>query len=115
MLSSWRDIRQTANTTDAQLTAKFKKTSLFSTVRDAFEAEDDQKANILPLDEAAVLPTQNELASRWSGYSNEQIAELLRDYQEEKRRLEDMDLLPIVERVKELVLQEMEPQDVDMH
>ena len=46
---------------------------------------------------------------------NEQIAELLRDYQEEKRQLEDMDLLPIVERVKELVLQEMEPQDVDMH
>ena len=83
-------------------------------MRDALENDSGSSSSILSLDDAVLLPTEEELASRWPGHSEDQIAELLADYREEKRRLEDMDLQPIVERVKELVVQEMETHDVEM-
>ncbi|KAI5123360.1 hypothetical protein M0805_001781 [Coniferiporia weirii] len=118
----WANIRKTANTSDTQLVDKFRRTALYATAKDALrrsgstrfteldaDSEHMNAANsILPLDEAAQLPVQEELASRWPGHADEQLAALMRDYESEKKRLAQLELEPIVERVKELAVQELE-------
>ncbi|THH12017.1 hypothetical protein EW145_g257 [Phellinidium pouzarii] len=124
----WANIRKTANTTDTQLVEKFRGTVLYATVKDGLrrsnatrftdiEADPEQggSANvILPLEEAAQLPTQAELESRWPGHSDDQLAALAQDYESEKTRLEELALMPIVERVKELVVQELDMEDAGL-
>ncbi|KAH8116942.1 Non-repetitive/WGA-negative nucleoporin C-terminal-domain-containing protein [Phellopilus nigrolimitatus] len=112
----WAQIRKTANTTDTQLVDRFRRTALYSTVKDALRrteppAESDEEQNtttILPLDEAAQLPAPEELASRWPGHADEQLATLAHDYESEKQRLEQLDLVSVIDRVKELAVQELE-------
>ena len=73
---------------------------------------------VLSLGEAVQLPSREELASRWPGHSEEQLDALARDYQSERHRLEALDLGPIIQRIKELAVQELEGgleiDDVDM-
>lgn len=110
---SWEKIRKTANITDSQLIQKFRNTALYDTVKDALaRADGGVEKTLLPLDEAAILPTQEELESRWPGHSTDQIQALMRDYESEQKRLVDLDLHPIMERVKELAIQELEEEMV---
>ena len=108
-LYSWPKIRKTVNITDTQLIQKFRNTALYQTVKDSLTREEGgaEKA-LLPLEEAAIIPTLEELQSRWPGHSTDQIQAIMRDYEAERKRLAELDLQPIIERVKELAIQELE-------
>ena len=108
-LYSWPKIRKTVNITDTQLIQKFRNTALYQTVKDSLTREEGgaEKA-LLPLEEAAIIPTLEELQSRWPGHSTDQIHAIMRDYEAERKRLAELDLQPIIERVKELAIQELE-------
>lgn len=108
-LYSWPKIRKTVNITDSQLIQKFRNTALYQTVKDSLTREEGsaEKA-LLPLEEAAIIPTLEELQSRWPGHSTDQIQVIMRDYEAERKRLAELDLQPIIERVKELAIQELE-------
>ena len=108
-LFSWPKIRKTVNITDTQLIQKFRNTALYQTVKDSLTREEGgaEKA-LLPLEEAAIIPTLEELQSRWPGHSTDQIQAIMRDYEAERKRLAELDLQPIIERVKELAIQELE-------
>ena len=121
---SWANISKTANKTDTQLVEMFKKTALYSTIRDelrragaTLEIEEISTANVLlPVEEASRLPTREELESRWPGHADEQIDALIQDYVKEKERLESVELEAIVNRIKELVIQEVteEGEEIEM-
>ena len=124
--NSWENISRTANKTDTQLVERYRKTALYATIKEALrrarEVQDEisdfnELANtpnlVLPVSEAAQLPSWEELASRWPGHADEQLQALVHDYENERRKLEAFDLSPIVERVKELAVQELE-EDVEM-
>lgn len=102
---SWIRIRQTANVTDAQLIAKYRHTALYAAVMDALDSEGELDANLLTPEQAAILPTREELTSRWPGHSTEQIEDLIRDYETEDRRLQSLDLEYVFDRVKELAVE----------
>ena len=106
---SWPKIRKTVNITDTQLIQKFRNTALYQTVKDSLTREEGgaEKA-LLPLEEAAIIPTLEELQSRWPGHSTDQVQAIMRDYEAERKRLAELDLQPIIERVKELAIQELE-------
>ena len=108
-LYSWPKIRKTVNITDTQLIQKFRNTALYQTVKDSLTREEGgaEKA-LLPLEEAAIIPTLEELQSRWPGHSTDQIQSIMHDYEAERKRLAELDLQPIIERVKELAIQELE-------
>ena len=46
---------------------------------------------LLPLEEAAIIPTLEELQSRWPGHSTDQIQAIMRDYEAERKRLAELD------------------------
>lgn len=118
--NSWASISKTANKTDTQLVEKFRRTALYATVKDALRRSRNEQGTtlspedlintpnvVLPIIEAAQLPSRDELSSRWPGHSDEQLEALLYDYENERQRLEAFDLAPVVERVKELAVQEL--------
>ncbi|TDL24789.1 hypothetical protein BD410DRAFT_813702 [Rickenella mellea] len=101
----WNAIRKTAHVTDGQLIAKFRHTALYTAVADQLSGGVDQfNANLLTPEQAAVLPTMEELTSRWPGYSNEQIAELMRSHEMERTTLLGLELDYVFDRVKELAI-----------
>ena len=106
---SWPKIRKTVNITDTQLIQKFRNTALYQTVKDSLTREEGsaEKA-LLPLEEAAIIPTLEELQSRWPGHSTDQVQAIMRDFEAERKRLAELDLQPIIERVKELAIQQLE-------
>lgn len=69
---------------------------------------------MIPPVQAGVLPSREELAARFSGYSDTQLSQLMRDYEEEAKILNDLALEDVFERVKELAMQEAEQEDADM-
>ena len=114
---SWPSISRTTNKTDAQLDVTYRRTALYATVKDALlRAQDEHRSSlsdidltqiVYPLEEAAKLPTLDELASRWPGHSDEQLEELEADYGKERERLQVMGMEAIIDRVRELALEEM--------
>ncbi|EJD02313.1 uncharacterized protein FOMMEDRAFT_124682 [Fomitiporia mediterranea MF3/22] len=128
----WARLTKTVNVTDTQLVERFRKTALYATVRDTFRRlrfEQGTPSNpddllttpniVLPVNEAAQLPSREELESRWPGHTDEQIEALSNDYANERQRLVEFDLVPVVERVKELAVQELkeefEVEDIAMN
>ena len=53
--------------------------------------------------EALVLPSKEEIMSRWPGLSTEQVESLIMDYIFEQDRLEGFQLDDVYVRIKELV------------
>jgi nuclear pore complex protein Nup133 len=53
--------------------------------------------------EALVLPSKEEIMSRWPGLSTEQVESLIMDYMFEHDQLEEFQLDDVYVRIKELV------------
>ena len=100
---------KTANVTDAQLHEKFRRTALYQSVHEAMgRTQPGEELQLEPLSSAAIIPTKEELESRWPGHTVAQLEALAKDYKRERQQLLDLDLESIVERVKELAAMEME-------
>ena len=100
--SSWNELRKTANVTDSQLIAKFKNTALYTAVTVALDLDGDYEQKVLNPEQAAILPTWEELAGRFPGYSTNQLTALMSDYETEARILTELQLEDVFERVNEL-------------
>jgi len=107
-LHSWPRILPTANATDAQLIARLKETALYNALAEACIAEGGLARNALSPVEAELIPSRDELESRWPGHTSEQIDDLLRDYAAERDLLKGLELESVVGRVRELALQDTE-------
>ena len=57
-------------------------------------------------DDALPAPTSEEIASRWPGMPPDEVASLLRDYESQSFELAALQLKDVVERVRELVVQD---------
>lgn len=100
---SWTAIRHTVNATDAEITQRFRNTALYHALLHALAADRDHtKGFILEPAEARIVPTVAELRSRWPGMPDEEVEDLIRDYQWESMRLKEYALDDVVERVREL-------------
>lgn len=56
--------------------------------------------------EAAIPPTSAEVSSRWPGMPSEDVAALVRDHEWECRTLAELGLEDVVERVRELAMED---------
>lgn len=142
-LRSWIKLQQTANVSDKQLEARYRQTALYSAIKEIalraeIVSEDPEQPSQSsptnpfrapstkrpPLDarievpspdvEALAPPSHDELASRWPGHSEDELAALAADYVKECSRLQSMQPLgPVVQRVRELVSLELEEDRMD--
>lgn len=111
---SWDGIRQTANVTDAQLTARFRATALYHTLIVILPIINSTPPNeTLPegfdLDQSQCLPVplMPETSSRFSGMPAETVGELARDYRAESTCVEQMKLEDVYFRVRELAMEDV--------
>ena len=104
---SWHNIRQTANITDAQLNARFQGTALYATLLAVIPKNHQPEGYELPPSQAAAVPAQLTLSSRWPGLSQEEMEALVEDYRSEGKQLEGLDLEDEYHKVRELVLHDI--------
>ena len=104
---SWDAIRKTTNVSDAELQKRFKNTALYNTLLEILPREDDQEGYETVPDVALMIPSTEEIASRWPGKPQDQIERLIQDYNLECDRLGDMDLNDVYHRVRELAVEDL--------
>lgn len=100
-------IRQTANATDAEVSDRLRNTALYA-VQQAVTTFSGQhpEGYVLQPDEALPTPNQDEITSRWPGMSSDDVAALMSDYEGESFELAALKLEDIVDRVRELAVQD---------
>lgn len=104
---SWNQIRQTAGATDDQVTDRFRNTALHAAFMGTLDVSVDHPDGYILLPHDAIPPpTSAEISSRWPGMPTEEVAALLRDYQWESRALEELGLEDVVDRVRELAMED---------
>ena len=92
---SWTAILKTTDISDATLTERYRGTALYFILFSG--------APSISPSEALVLPSKEEIMSRWPGLSTEQVESLIMDYIFEQDRLEGFQLDDVCVRIKELV------------
>ncbi|KAI0065375.1 hypothetical protein BV25DRAFT_1880143 [Artomyces pyxidatus] len=102
----WETIRQTIGLTDAELNERFCSTALFAALTATLPKRHQPTGYILSPTEALPAPSTDELASRWSGMSPEQMETLAADYQAESALVAEYDLSEAYLRARGLVLSE---------
>jgi len=114
LLRSWDGIRQTANVTDTQLTARFRATALYHTLTVILPIINSTPLNeMLPegfdLDQSQCLPVplMPETSSRFPGMPAEMVGELARDFRVESTCVEQMRLEDVYFRVRELAMEDV--------
>ncbi|KAG5635761.1 hypothetical protein H0H81_010181 [Sphagnurus paluster] len=101
------DIRKTSNVSDAELSTRFRSTALYFTLCAILpEAHQPQGYETLP-DLALITPSEAEITSRWPGLSQEEVDDLIQDYNLECDRLGEMDLNDVYHRVRELAVHDV--------
>ena len=95
-------IRQTRNVTDAALNERFEKTALYVALRDVLHSHHKPEGFHLEIADAVPIPTSAEIASRWPGMAPEEVEALAIDYQLESKRVVELALDDVYDRVKEL-------------
>ncbi|KAJ8078829.1 hypothetical protein PM082_013112 [Marasmius tenuissimus] len=107
----WDAIRKTTNVSDAELQKRFKNTALYNTLLETLPREDDQEGYETVPDVALIIPSVEEIASRWPGMPQDQIERLIQDYNLECDKLGDMDLNDVYHRVRELAVEDLTGQE----
>ncbi|KAK1236521.1 hypothetical protein PQX77_000214 [Marasmius sp. AFHP31] len=107
----WDAIRRTTNVSDAELQKRFKNTALYNTLLEILPREDDQEGYETVPDVALIIPSVEEIASRWPGMPQDQIERLVQDYNLECDKLGDMDLNDVYHRVRELAVEDLTGQE----
>jgi len=101
---SWKNIRKTANISDAELKERFQNTALYATFYSILPSINQPNGFVTEPNFALVIPSTTEVASRWPGISAEQVDAIVRDYTTECDRLGDLDLEDVYHRVYELAI-----------
>ena len=103
--SSWNQIRQTANVPDAEINGRLRRTALYAALQMTTRG-----INSIILDPAQtqVIPSLEELQSRWQGAPIEEIADIRRDYESDAREIEALALEDVFARVRELVVEDLD-------
>lgn len=96
---SWDMICKTANVSDEQVTERFLNTALYATF--CATPGQDQRSEIPP-DEALLVPSEEEIKSRWPGMSPEQVQSIAEDYDWERDRLGEFNLEDAFSRIRDL-------------
>ncbi|KAK7054841.1 hypothetical protein VNI00_003304 [Paramarasmius palmivorus] len=104
----WDAIRRTTGVTDAELTKRFKDTALYNTLLEILPREHEQEGYETVPDVALIIPTAEEIASRWPGMPQDRIERLIQDYNLECDKLGDLDLNDVYHRIRELAAEEIE-------
>lgn len=102
---SWEALQKTSDVSDDELNARYQETALYSTLITTIQREDGP---LIQPSEALMIPTNEEMASRWPGMSTDQIEALGRDYIAEQDRLGDLELDDVFTRIQELAAHAVE-------
>ncbi|KIY43404.1 hypothetical protein FISHEDRAFT_52783 [Fistulina hepatica ATCC 64428] len=101
----WDSIRLTADVSDAELTARFRRTALYTTLRALLIRDNSDRVPVgyitVP-DEAKVIPSEEEIESRWPGMAPDEVHALMHDYELESHTLVEWNPNDVYERICEL-------------
>ncbi|KAF9454530.1 hypothetical protein P691DRAFT_655678 [Macrolepiota fuliginosa MF-IS2] len=101
----WNTIRKTANISDAELSERFKNTALYTVL--SIQLPRAGSGSEVKPDDALVIPTPEEMSSRWPGMSPEQLEAVVNDYTCEMDTLGELELDDeLFQRVRELTAQD---------
>uniref|UniRef100_A0A0W0FLK8 Uncharacterized protein n=1 Tax=Moniliophthora roreri TaxID=221103 RepID=A0A0W0FLK8_MONRR len=103
----WDVIRQTTNVTDEELTKRFKDTALYTTLLEILPREHEIEGYETVPDVALIIPSAEEIASRWPGMPQDQVERLIADYNVECDKLGELDLNDVYHRIRELAGEEI--------
>ncbi|KAI0341587.1 hypothetical protein BDW22DRAFT_1358408 [Trametopsis cervina] len=98
----WTQIRHTVGASDAEITARFRRTAFHDVLVATMVRQDYPEGYVLYPDQAVPAPTPAEVASRWPGMPPDDIAALVRDYEWESQQLNALQLEDVVDRIREL-------------
>lgn len=105
MHTSWESIQKTDDVSDDELNARYQGTALYATLCSVLQRDDGP---IIGPNEALMIPSKEEIASRWPGMSVEQVEALINDYNSEQDTLGELDLGDVFTRIHELAAGEVE-------
>jgi len=91
----WASILRTTDVSDAALTERYRGTALYFTFCSGAPSTSPG--------EALMLPSKEEIVSRWPGLSTEQVETLMMDYTSEQDQLGEIILDDVYVRIRELV------------
>jgi len=101
---SWKTIGITANVPDAELSRRYQNTAFYVTLLEILPRGLEPEGP----DVALMIPTVEEISSRWPGMPQDQIARIVEDYEDEQNVLGELDVLhSIHHRVLELAVEEL--------
>ncbi|KAF5373775.1 hypothetical protein D9758_000587 [Tetrapyrgos nigripes] len=104
----WSTIGVTANITDAELSKRYQTTAFYTTLLEILPREHQPEGYETTPDAALMVPSVEEISSRWPGMPQEQISRLMEDYDDEQNILGELDVLnDVYHRVRELAAQEL--------
>jgi nuclear pore complex protein Nup133 len=103
--NSWETLQKTADVSDDELNSRYQGTALYLTLCTVLERDNGP---IIQPSEALMIPSTEEIVSRWPGMSPEQVDALIRDYNTEQDRLGELELEDIFLRVHELAVNGVE-------
>lgn len=107
-LYSWETLQKTSDVSDEELNSRYRSTALYLTLCSALERDDGP---IIQPSEALMIPSTEEIVSRWPGMSSEQIESSIVDYNSEQDRLGELDLEDTFLRIHELAENAVEEED----
>ena len=108
MINSWETLQKTADVSDDELNSRYQGTALYRTLCTVLQRDDGP---IVQPSEALMIPSMEEIMSRWPGMSPEQVESLIRDYNSEQDRLGELELEDIFLRIHELAVNGVEEED----
>ncbi|KAF8964670.1 hypothetical protein BDZ97DRAFT_1660027 [Flammula alnicola] len=101
----WETIQKTADVSDEELNSRYQGTALYLTLCSVLQRDDGP---IIQPSEALMIPTKEEIGSRWPGMSMDQVESLINDYTSEQDTLGELDLADVFTRIHELATREVE-------
>ncbi|KAH7871806.1 uncharacterized protein C8R40DRAFT_532912 [Lentinula edodes] len=109
----WSAIQKTTGIGDAELTQRFRETALYTTFLDILSQPDQDEPEGFETDPdvALVVPTIEEIASRWPGIPQDQVERIHDDYTSECDKLGEFELEESYPRVRELAEYELSIRD----
>lgn len=112
-VNSWSAIQKTTGVGDAELTQRFRETALYTTFLDILSQPDQDEPEGFETDPdvALVVPTIEEIASRWPGIPQDQVERIHDDYNCECDKLGEFELEEAYPRVRELAEYELSIRD----
>ncbi|KAK0485184.1 Non-repetitive/WGA-negative nucleoporin C-terminal-domain-containing protein [Armillaria novae-zelandiae] len=104
----WNTIRQTANVSDSELSERFRGTALYATFCHILTQLDQPDGYETIPDVSLIIPTVDEVSSRWPGMPADEVESIVQDYTFECDTLGDLEVNDVYYRIRELAEQDLE-------